>query len=142
MAARTTDEVRTAERQGRRTTWSLEKFCDVANLIVGAGLFLSPWILGFGATPPDAATRCAAVSGTFIGLLSFATLYAYESWEEKLILVVAGGAIVSPWVFNFAGTTAMTVLLVGGALSVLLAATRLHLWSRLLSGRGRQRASG
>lgn len=29
--------------------WTNAKFCDVANLILGAVLFVSPWIFGFDA---------------------------------------------------------------------------------------------
>ncbi|ANW05516.1 hypothetical protein LMTR13_12805 [Bradyrhizobium icense] len=101
-------------------------------MLVGVGLFLSPWLLGFGAPTPNVPSQSAGVSGTFIGILSFSALYAFEVWEEWLILIVAVGALASPWIFNFGGL-AMAAHLCAGALSLLLAMTRLGLWSRMLS---------
>ncbi|KRR20490.1 SPW repeat domain-containing protein [Bradyrhizobium retamae] len=110
----------------------VNKVCDASNLLVGAGLFLSPWLLGFGAPTPNVPSQSAGVSGTFIGILSFSALYAFEVWEEWLILIVAVGALASPWIFNFGGL-AMAAHLCAGALSLLLVMTRLGLWSRMLS---------
>jgi hypothetical protein len=117
-----------------------EKLCDAANLVVGAGLFLSPWVLGFGARTPNVPTQAAAVSGAFIAVLSFAALYAFEVWEEWLILLAALGATVSPWIFHFAGTTAATTLLAGGLISGLLVTARLRFCSTELLRRSRSRA--
>jgi hypothetical protein len=110
----------------------LNKLCDASNLLVGAGLFLSPWVLGFGAPTPNVTSQSAVVGGAFIGVLSFSALYAFEVWEEWLILIVAVGALASPWIFNFGGL-AMAAHLCAGALSVLLVTTRLGLWSRTLN---------
>jgi SPW repeat-containing protein len=105
--------------------WSNEKFCDVANLILGVALFFSPWIFEFAAGPQ---TDNAWVSGIAIGILSIAALAAFAVWEEWLNLVAGLWVIVSPWVLKFQGTTAMTVHVVIGILVAALAA--IELWLR------------
>jgi hypothetical protein len=41
------------QKEGAMYNWTNAKFCDVANLILGAILFFSPWMFGFdaGKTP-------------------------------------------------------------------------------------------
>jgi hypothetical protein len=58
-------------------------------------------------------------------VLSIAALAAFTVWEEWINLVVGLWLIVSPWVLHFAGTTAMYVSVVIGALVALLAAIEL-----------------
>lgn len=125
-------EVSTRKQDVKGNHDRLNKLCDASNLLVGAGLFLSPWVLGFGAPTPNVPSQSAVVGGAFIGVLSFSALYAFEVWEEWLILIVAVGALASPWIFSFGGL-AMVAHLCAGALSVLLVMTRLGLWSRMLS---------
>lgn len=102
-----------------------ERLCDVANLVVGAGLFLSPWIIGFGVGGRNIPTQVAGISGTAIALLAIAALSAFEVWEEWLIVLSAAGAILSPWVFGFAGTPPMIVQLLAGGTAMGLSAMRL-----------------
>lgn len=125
-------EAEATKRDTRGRDDLVDQVCDASNLIVGAGLFLSPWLLGFGAPTPNLPTQSAGVSGAFIVLLSFSALYAFEVWEEWLILIVAVGALASPWILNFGGL-AMAAHLCAGAASLLLVMTRLGLWSRMLS---------
>ncbi len=86
--------------------WTNAKFCDVVNLILGAFLFVSPWIFGFdaGTVSPN-----AYITGIAIAILAIAALAAFAVWEEWLNLIVGLWAFVSPWVLGFQGTTAMTV---------------------------------
>jgi hypothetical protein len=101
-------------------------WCDVANLFVGAFLFSSPWILGFGGPTPNTATQTAGVLGAVIGVTSFAALAAFEVWEEYILLLASAAAILSPVVIGLAGLPAVTVGLCG-ALAFALAASRLLL---------------
>jgi hypothetical protein len=110
--------------------WTSEELCDLSNLAIGAGLFLSPWILGFGAHSPNVPTQSAGVTGTAIAVLAIAALSAFEVWEEWLILVFAAWALAAPWVLGFEGTSAMFVHLASGAISLVVAATRLMLMRR------------
>jgi hypothetical protein len=103
--------------------WSNAKLCDVANLILGAILLVSPWIFGF---PSGAASQNAFVSGIVIAAISIAALTAFAVWEEWLNLILGIWVLVSPWVLGFAGTTAMQVHIVIGVIVAVLAA--LEIW--------------
>jgi hypothetical protein len=102
--------------------WNNAKLCDVANLILGAILFFSPWIFGFA---NGMQSQNAYIGGIIIMVLSIAALAAFAVWEEWLNLIVGLWVIVSPWVLGFAGT-ARTVDVVIGVLVAVLAA--LELW--------------
>lgn len=103
--------------------WSNAKLCDVANLILGAILFVSPWIFGF---PAGAPTQNAFVAGIVIAVISLAALAAFAVWEEWLNLIVGLWVLVSPWVLGFAGGTAMNAHVIIGAIVAILAA--IELW--------------
>ena len=103
--------------------WSNAKFCDVANLILGAILLASPWIFGF---PRGAASQNAVICGIVIVAISLAALAAFAVWEEWLNLIVGLWVLVSPWVLGFAGTTATRVHFVIGIIVAVLAA--LEIW--------------
>jgi hypothetical protein len=103
--------------------WTNARLCDVANLILGAILFVSPWIFAFAS---GAQSQNAWVSGIVIVVLAIAALAAFAVWEEWLNLIVGLWVLVSPWVLGFQGTTAMTVHVVIGILVAVLAA--IELW--------------
>jgi SPW repeat len=117
--------------------WTNAKLCDVANLILGAFLFVSPWILGFGGS---GAGQNANIAGIIIVVLAIAALSAFAVWEEWLNLIVGLWTLVSPWVLGFQATTkAMTVSVVVGLLVAILAAIEIWMVSqtppRLTAGR-------
>ena len=116
--------------------WTNAKLCDVANLILGAFLFVSPWIFGFDA---GRASENAIIAGIAIAVLAIAALAAFAVWEEWLNLIVGLWTLVSPWVLGFQGTTAMTVHVIIGVAVAILAAVELWLLSqhppRLTTGR-------
>jgi SPW repeat-containing protein len=103
--------------------WSNAKLCDVANLILGAFLFLSPWIFAF---PAGTQSQNAWISGAIIAVLAIAALAAFAVWEEWLNLIVGLWVVVSPWVLGFQGT-ARTVHVIVGILVAILAAIELWL---------------
>lgn len=103
--------------------WTNAKLCDVANLVLGAILFFSPWIFGFEA---GAQSQNAFISGVVIVVLAIAALAAFAVWEEWLNLIVGLWVVVSPWMLGFQGSTAMTVHVVIGILVAILAA--IELW--------------
>jgi hypothetical protein len=125
-----------SKKEAIMSEWSNAKYCDAANLILGAALFFSPWIFGFAAGPE---TQNAWMTGIVIAGLSIAALAAFAVWEEWLNLIAGLWAIVSPWVLGFQGTTAMTVHVVIGIIVAVLAA--IELWilhqtpPRLTAGR-------
>ncbi|HWL21391.1 MAG TPA: SPW repeat protein [Bradyrhizobium sp.] len=103
--------------------WTNARYCDVANLVLGGILFVSPWIFGFS---QGAASQNANITGIVIAVLAIAAIAAFAVWEEWLNLIVGLWALVSPWVLGFQGTTAMTVhVIVGIAVAVLAA---IELW--------------
>jgi hypothetical protein len=116
--------------------WTNARLCDVANLILGALLFLSPWMFGFEA---GRAAENANIAGIVIAALAIAALAAFAIWEEWLNLVVGLWTLVSPWVLGFQGTPAMTVHVLIGAAVAIIAAIELWIMSqhppRLTAGR-------
>jgi hypothetical protein len=114
--------------EGVMENWTNAKYCDVANLILGAFLFLSPWIFGLGGT----AAENANIAGIVIAALAIAALAAFAVWEEWLNLVVGLWTLVSPWVLGFhAETKAMTISVIVGAAVAILAAVELWMMSQL-----------
>ena len=108
--------------------WTNARLCDVANLILGAILFLSPWMFGFDA---GRASGNANIAGIAIVALAIAALAAFAIWEEWLNLIVGLWTLVSPWVLGFQGTTAMTVHVVIGAAVAIIAAIELWMMSQI-----------
>jgi hypothetical protein len=107
--------------------WTNAKLCDVANLILGAILFVSPWIFGFDA---GRAADNANIAGIVIAALAIAALAAFAVWEEWLNLIVGFWTLVSPWVLGFQGTTAMRVHIVIGVAVAILAAIEIWMLSQ------------
>ena len=117
--------------------WTNARLCDVANLILGAFLFFSPWIFGYAGST---AAENANIVGIVIAVLAIAALAAFAIWEEWLNLIVGLWTLVSPWVLGFNGTTkAMAVSVVVGILVAILAAVEIWMTSqtppRLTTGR-------
>jgi hypothetical protein len=116
--------------------WTNARLCDVANLVLGAFLFFSPWMFGFDA---GKVSQNAHIAGIVIAVLAIAALAAFAVWEEWLNLIVGLWTLVSPWVLGFQGTTAMAVCVIIGAAVAILAAIELWIMSqhppRLTTGR-------
>src|SRR5260221_2651195 len=88
--------------------WTNAKLCDVANLVLGAILFFSPWIFAFDAGLPS---QNAFITGIVIAALSIAALAAFAVWEEWLNLIVRLWGIISPLALGFQRCTATTAAL-------------------------------
>ena len=98
--------------------------CDVVNLILGALLFLSPWLRAYA---PGAESWNAWIAGGIIVVLSIAALAAFAEWEEWINLIVGLWTIISPWVLKFSGhSNAMRVDVVIGVIVAMLAA--IEIW--------------
>ncbi len=99
------------------------KLCDVANLILGVFLLISPWIFKF---EPGHLTQNAMITGIVMAVLAIAALAAFAVWEEWLNLIVGLWAIISPWVVGFqTNHTATTVHVIVGVLVAVLAAVEI-----------------
>jgi hypothetical protein len=106
--------------------WSNAKLCDVANLVLGLCLALSPWFVDYSGQP----AQNAVISGLVIAALSIAALAAFAQWEEWLNLLLGLWVLVSPWALGFQGTTAATVHIGVGILVAALAAIEMFLAQR------------
>src|SRR5258708_10737756 len=91
--------------EGVMENWTNARFCDVANLILGAILFFSPWMFGFDA---GKASENANIAGIVIAVLAIAALAAFAIWEARLNLILGLCTLLSPWVFVLQGTPAIT----------------------------------
>ena len=103
--------------------WTNAKWCDVANLVLGAVLFFSPWMFGFDA---GKVSQNAHITGLVIAILAIAALAAFAVWEEWLNLIVGLWLIASPWLLGFQDSSAMAVDVSIGAVVAILAA--LEVW--------------
>ena len=99
--------------------WSSVRLCDVANLLLSAVLFFSPWLFDLSS---GAQWQTASTAGVLIAVLSIAALAAFAVWEEWLNLIAGLALIVSPWLLGFQGSDAMKIDAVIGTFVVLLAA--------------------
>lgn len=95
---------------------------DIANFIIGAWLFVSPWVLRLTADVPQAAVWNAYLVGAAIMVFAAAAVYLPRVWEEGLNLLCGVWMIISPWVLGFAASTRDTLnAIVVGVLVTLLA---------------------
>lgn len=109
----------------------LGRSCDIAMLLIGTGLFISPWILGFGAAVPNLPTQTAVVIGAAIAVSSLATLIAFETWELYIVATFAAGSITAPWILGIADRTAIVTLVLAGVSALAVSITRILLVRRL-----------
>ena len=85
--------------------WRNEAFVDMINLILGAWLFVTPWIFGFAGS---VAGWNAWIAGALIAVVALAALMAFTEWEEWANLLLGLWVLVAPWNLSFEGHTAAT----------------------------------
>jgi hypothetical protein len=92
---------------------------DLINLIIGAWLFFSPWLLQYatGVTP----AWDAYILGAAIVVFAVWALFMPQAWEEWTNLVLGLWLIISPWVLGFSSQPAATwnMVIVGVVVAVL-----------------------
>lgn len=81
---------------------------DWANLILAIWLFISPWVLQFGAgangEPVNAVSTAAWnawVMGVLIFLVALSAIGRMELWQEWLSLIFGAWVFVSPWALGY-----------------------------------------
>jgi hypothetical protein len=104
--------------------WRKESILDIYNLVLGAFLFVSPWLA---ASTHGLMGEDAWVSGALIVLFSIASFIAFSELEEWGIAIVGLWLILSPWVLGFQNATAMKVNVGIGMFVAYLAAIELFL---------------
>jgi hypothetical protein len=109
--------------------WRNEAAIDVVNLILGAFLFLSPWIFNFASSAVE--SRNAWILGIVIAIVAIAAIVSFAEWEEWLNLALGLWVLISPWVLGFSGaSTAVRLHVVVGIIVAVLAAVELWLTHR------------
>src|SRR5215471_19381253 len=83
--------------------WAWEDWID---MVLGAWLAISPWVLGFADGDP-AATRNALIVRIAVAALSALTFLAYSVIEEWVDVVLGLWLILSPWVLSGSGNGAV-----------------------------------
>ena len=97
---------------------------NIVNAIVGAGLFLSPWLFGFDGE--QAASWNAWIGGLLVAIIAVAAVTQLETWEEWVNLAIGLWLVISPWVLSFTGlTNAFWCALMAGLVVSVLAAVEL-----------------
>ena len=98
---------------------------DVANLILGLWLVISPWALSY--MMETIPTWNAIIVGVVIAVAAIGALVAFHKWEEWVNVALAVWLIVSPFVLDYASnTTVLWNQIIVGALVGILA-----LWAAL-----------
>lgn len=100
-----------------------EAILDVYNLVLGAVLFVSPWLFAFA---HGVASIDAHMGGAAIAAASIAALLVFAEWEEWIALLAGLWTVVSPFALGFQHTTAMHVTIAIGLAVAYVAA--LDLW--------------
>lgn len=104
------------------TNLSIKRWQDWGNLLLGAWLFISPWVMQFAYDMPNVAVN-AHVLGAAIVILAAIAVYMPRMWEEALNVVLGLWAIISPWALGFAGNrNVMMNFVIVGVLVTALAA--------------------
>jgi hypothetical protein len=104
--------------------WRPYSVLDAYNLVLGAFLFASPWLV---ASTKGTMGEEAWVSGALIMLISAAALVAFAKWEEWCVFAMGIWLAVSPWVLGFQSSTAMKINVGVGLLVAYFAALELFL---------------
>ncbi len=81
---------------------------DWANLILAIWLFISPWVLRFGAAaangpPPEISHAAwnAWVLGVIVFLVAVSAIGRMEAWQEYITMVLGAWIFVAPWALGF-----------------------------------------
>ena len=139
---------RYSRRPGPRyAQWRLARWQDWANLVLGAWVFISPWVFGSAYSAGGANSWNSWITGVIIFLAAgWAIAQPRVIWPEWVNAVAGAWLFVSPWVLGFTGGTNTNF---GGAWNDWIVGAVvffLAIWAwfglRLTSGTTRQRGHG
>jgi hypothetical protein len=103
---------------------NLDRTVNVVMAILGAFLFVSPWLFGF--QQESVAAWNAWIGGAIAAIIALLAANQIYDWEEWLDGIVGFWIAVSPWLLGFTAIrSAMWVHLIVGIAIVVLAATEL-----------------
>lgn len=72
---------------------------DRINLLLGALLFVSPWLLGF--SGEQTAALNAQIFGALIVVLTLAEMFTFKMWEEWISGAVGVWLLFAPFILGF-----------------------------------------
>ncbi len=79
-----------------------ESLIDGINLLLGAILLVSPWVLGFASDRMASWNAC--VSAAVIVGVAVTALLSFAEWEEWVEFVVGIWVLLSPWLIGYGDT--------------------------------------
>jgi hypothetical protein len=77
-----------------------KRWQDLGNILLGAWLFISPWILDYVEGMPPAA-RNSYLLGLAIVVFAAVAIYIPRVWEEWINIALGIWTIISPWALAF-----------------------------------------
>ncbi len=98
-----------------RVAQSTERWRDWVMLVLGAWLFLSPWILGFAGGAPVGAEGVAGTTaagwnawivGVVVAALAIWAIAMFAQWQDWLNGVLGAWLVIAPWVLGFGSLAA------------------------------------
>jgi hypothetical protein len=109
------------------TKLTTKRWQDWGNLLLGAWLFISPWVMQYPSDTPGA-TWNAHILGAAIVIFAAFAVYIPRIWEEGLNTLLGIWMIISPWVLGFASyrNVTMNAVIVGILVAVLAAWAMVH----------------
>lgn len=85
-------------------TKQVERVPDGINVVLGALLFISPWVLSY--TGRDLAAWSAWIGGVVVAILAIAALVRFAEWEEWINVALGVWLVIAPWVLGFSAVAA------------------------------------
>jgi hypothetical protein len=113
---------------------AMKRWQDWVNLVLGAWMLASPWVLGFAAGQSVAAWS-AWVLGAAIVVFAGIAVSMPKAWEEAINIVLGVCLIASPWALNFAAQSTPT----SNAVIVGILVAAFALWAMLMDTTVRER---
>lgn len=109
------------------TSLKATRWQDWGNLIVGAWLFVSPWVLAYQSEMPSIEWN-AYLSGAAIVIFAAFAVYMPRAWEEGINILLGLWMIASPWVLAFSGHKEATshAIIVGALVAILAIWAMVH----------------
>jgi hypothetical protein len=107
---------------------------DVYKLLLGAFLFVSPWLFAFSGS---VGAWSAWATGVLVVGFSAASIFAFYDWEEWLTFLLGVWLVLAPWVVHFDHSRATHISIGVGVIVLYLAALELWLVHYAQDGVGR-----
>ena len=102
---------------------------DILNLMLGIGVGISPWLLGYAETL-QAATWNAVIVGVAIVVLAAIDIDVPAQWEEWTIVALGAWLAVSTYIFGLIELRMAAMVTIGAALAIVV----LGLWALFGAG--------